>query len=119
MPWSPSEAFCHPLVNIQQTNAEKGLTNLLTFSFADMMLVTCLTPDKADLRTWQGLGDIINAFRGFTLGLEPLSARSGPSILERLHVPWTYCWSEGLIQKPEDWKDHIGWSGYKRSDVPS
>jgi hypothetical protein len=23
-------------------------------------------------------------------------------------VPWTYCWSDGLINKPEDWKEHIG-----------
>lgn len=23
-------------------------------------------------------------------------------------MPWTYCWSEGLIEKPEDWKEHIG-----------
>lgn len=37
MPWSPSTAFNHPLVNIKQSNAEKGLTNVLTFSFADMM----------------------------------------------------------------------------------
>lgn len=62
----------------------------------------------ANIRTWQGLGDIINAFRGLTLGLEPLSVRTGPSILDRLKVPWTYCWSEGLIPKPDDWKEHIG-----------
>ena len=37
MPWSPSTEFSHPLVNVQKTNAEKGLTNYLTFSFADMM----------------------------------------------------------------------------------
>lgn len=58
--------------------------------------------------TWQGLGDVINLFRTGTLGLEPLTARSGASTVERLRVPWTYCWSEGLIEKPDDWKEHIG-----------
>ena len=58
--------------------------------------------------TWQGLGDIINLFRSTTLGLEPLNAKSGPSAVERVKVPWTYCWSDGLIDKPEDWKEHIG-----------
>ena len=61
-------------------------------------------------RTWQGLGDVINAFRSATLGLEPLSARSGPSVLDRTKVPWTYCWSDSLIEKPKDWKQHIGGS---------
>ena len=63
---------------------------------------------RADARQWQGLGDVINSFRGLTLGLEPLTIRSGPSLLDRLKVPWTYCWSETLIPKPEDWKEHIG-----------
>lgn len=68
-------------------------------------------------RTWQGLGDIINAFRGLTLGLEPLTIRSGPAILDRLKVPWTYCWSQGLIPKPDDWKDHIGESAWEYPDI--
>ena len=61
-----------------------------------------------DKRTWQGLGDVINTFRGLTLGLEPLSLKMGSSVLDRIKAPWTYCWSEGLISKPKDWREHIG-----------
>lgn len=59
---------------------------------------------------WQGLGDVINHFRTATLGIEPLISRHGAGALERLKVPYTYCWSEGLIEKPDDWKDNIGMS---------
>ncbi|WVR09693.1 hypothetical protein IAU60_006768 [Kwoniella sp. DSM 27419] len=99
MPWSPTTAFNHPLVNVKQSNAEQGLTNYLSFALAEMM-------------TWQGLGDVINMFRSNSLGLEPLSLRSGPSVLDRLKVPWTYCWSDALINKPKDWKEHIDISGF-------
>lgn len=99
MPWSPTTAFKHPLVNVRKSNAESGLTNYLTYAFADMM-------------TWQGLGDIINVFRTDTLGLEPLTQRSGPSAVDRLKIPCTYCWSDGLISKPKDWKEHIDISGF-------
>lgn len=67
-----------------------------------------LSYDMANLLQWQGLGDIINAFRSVTLGLEPLTQRSGPYIVDRLRIPYTYCWSEGLIQKPPDWGNHVG-----------
>ncbi|OCF44536.1 hypothetical protein I317_01608 [Kwoniella heveanensis CBS 569] len=99
MPWSPTTNFNHPLVNVQQSNAEKGLTNYLSFALAEML-------------TWQGLGDVINNFRSNSLSLEPISMRSGPSILDRLKVPWTYCWSDALINKPKDWKEHIDISGF-------
>ncbi|KAK8853459.1 hypothetical protein IAR55_004166 [Kwoniella newhampshirensis] len=99
MPWSPTTAFNHPLVNIKQSSAEKGLTNYLSFALAEML-------------QWQGLGDVINEFRDKTLWLEPLSMGSGPSVTDRLKVPWTYCWSDALIDKPKDWQDHIDISGF-------
>jgi sterol 3beta-glucosyltransferase len=95
MPWTPSTSFKHPLVNIKETNAEKSMTNWLSY-------------DMANLLQWQGLGDIINAFRSVTLGLEPLTQRSGPYIVDRLRIPYTYCWSDGLIQKPPDWGRNVG-----------
>lgn len=67
-----------------------------------------LSYDMANLLQWQGLGDIINAFRSVTLGLEPLTQKSGPYVVDRLKIPYTYCWSEGLIQKPPDWGSHVG-----------
>ena len=57
---------------------------------------------------------MINHFRANTLGLAPLVSRHGAGVLERLKVPWTYCWSQGLIEKPDDWKENIGKSGEVR-----
>ncbi len=53
-------------------------------------------------------GDIVNKFRKRTLGLETLDVRTGPSILEGLKIPWTYCMSPSLVPKPKDWKNDIG-----------
>ena len=54
------------------------------------------------------VGDIINQFRVSTLGLSPLTLRSGPMLADRLKVPWTYCMSPALVPKPADWKNNIG-----------
>ena len=54
------------------------------------------------------LGGVINDFRRTKLGLEPLNVRSGPGIVDRLKVPWTYCFSPELVPKPSDWQNHIG-----------
>ncbi|KZT36345.1 UDP-Glycosyltransferase/glycogen phosphorylase [Sistotremastrum suecicum HHB10207 ss-3] len=99
MPWCPTTSFPHPLVNISQSNAERGLTNYLSYAMAEML-------------TWQGMGDIVNRFRAKTLGLEPLSMRSGPGVVDRLKVPWTYCLSPALVPKPADWRNHIDVVGF-------
>jgi len=54
------------------------------------------------------LGSVINEFRTTKLGLAPLTVRSGPGIVDRLKVPWTYCYSSELVPKPSDWQNHIG-----------
>lgn len=54
------------------------------------------------------IGDIVNNFRTRTLGLGPLTLRSGPGLVDRVKVPWTYCMSPALVPKPDDWKNHIG-----------
>ncbi|KAF8894838.1 glycosyltransferase family 1 protein [Infundibulicybe gibba] len=101
---SPTASFPHPLVNIKQSNAENGLTNYLSFAIAELL-------------TWQGLGDIINKFRTHTLGLPPLSLRSGPGLVDRLKVPWTYCMSPALVPKPRDWKNYIDVVGFYFLDL--
>ncbi|KAL7411250.1 hypothetical protein BDY24DRAFT_397194 [Mrakia frigida] len=106
MPWSATTEFHHPLVQINTSNAPKGMTNYLSFALADMM-------------TWQGLSGITNSFRKKVLGLEPLSALSGPSVVDRLKLPWTYCWSQGLIPKPSDWKQNTDISGFYFLDLAS
>ncbi|KAH7911918.1 glycosyltransferase family 1 protein [Hygrophoropsis aurantiaca] len=99
MPWSPTKTFPHPLVNINTSNAEPGLTNYLSYALADLL-------------TWQGIGDIINDFRKKTLGLSILTLRSGAGLVDRLKIPWTYCMSPTLIPPPQDWKNHIDVVGF-------
>ncbi|WVQ94954.1 hypothetical protein IAU59_002044 [Kwoniella sp. CBS 9459] len=99
MPWSPTTSFRHPLANIRETNAEPGLSNYLTYSLVDTL-------------TWQGLGHVINTFRLKVLGLDAVSSRTAASLIDRLKVPWTYCWSESLVPKPKDWKQNIDISGF-------
>ncbi|KAK0227822.1 UDP-Glycosyltransferase/glycogen phosphorylase [Armillaria fumosa] len=104
MPWSATAAFPHPLVNVKDSNAGKGLTNYLTYPLAEIL-------------TWQGMGDIINKLRTRTLGLAPLSLRSGPGVVDTCKVPWTYCMSPALVPKPKDWKNHIDIVGFYFLDL--
>ena len=99
MPYSPTQAFPHPLANIQSSNADPHLTNYMSYALVDML-------------TWQGLGDVINRFRQKSLGLEPVSLVWAPGMLQRLKIPHTYCWSPALIPKPKDWGHHISISGF-------
>jgi hypothetical protein len=80
MPWSPTQAFPHPLASIQASSADISITNYVSYALVEMM-------------TWQGLGDIINHFRERKLGLEPISLFWAPSMVARMRLPWTYCWS--------------------------
>lgn len=60
------------------------------------------------LTSWHRVGSTINKFRRRTLNLEVLDILSGPSIVEDLKIPWTYCMSPALVPKPEDWQNNIG-----------
>jgi UDP:flavonoid glycosyltransferase YjiC (YdhE family) len=99
MPYSPTQAFSHPLANIQSSDADPQLTNYISYAMIELL-------------TWQGLGDIINRFREKCLGLDPVSLIWAPGMLQRLKVPHTYCWSPALIPKPKDWGSHISISGF-------
>ncbi|KAF2036520.1 putative glucosyl/glucuronosyl transferase [Setomelanomma holmii] len=98
MPYSPTQAFPHPLANIQ-SNADPQLTNYVSYAMIEVL-------------SWQGLGDIINRFRTKCLGLDPVSLFWAPGMLQRLKVPHTYCWSPALISKPKDWGSHVSISGF-------
>lgn len=99
MPWSPTHDFPQPIANIKSSNASGSMTNEMSYTLVDMM-------------TWQGLGDIINKFRRETLDLGTLSQAAGTTVLHRLRIPYTYCWSPALIPKPKDWGRHITISGF-------
>ncbi|KAK2868062.1 hypothetical protein FQN49_003197 [Arthroderma sp. PD_2] len=94
MPWSTTQSFPHPLVNIQSSNVDIGATNFISYALMEIL-------------TWQGLGDVINRFRERDLGLPPISVISGPGMVSRLRIPYTYCWSPSLLPKPKDWGPHI------------
>jgi hypothetical protein len=79
MPWSPTHSFPHPLANVKSSNAEGSVTNEMSYTIVEMM-------------TWQGLGGLINKFRIETLDLGYLSQAAAITALERLHIPYTYCW---------------------------
>ena len=99
MPWSPTEVFSHPLANIQASNSDPSLTNLMSYTLVEAL-------------TWQGLGHVINRFRTQNLRLEAISLIYAPTLLDRLHIPYTYCWSPTLIPKPHDWGQHITIPGF-------
>ena len=79
MPWSPTHDFPHPIANIKSTNANKSMTNEMSYTLVDMM-------------TWQGLGDVINKFRRETLELPFISQAAATTMFHRLRIPHTYCW---------------------------
>ncbi|KAK5173896.1 uncharacterized protein LTR77_002577 [Saxophila tyrrhenica] len=101
MPYSPTQAFPHPLANIQSSNADAQLTNYISYAMIEIL-------------SWQGLGDIINRFRAKCLRLDPISLLAAPGMLQRLKIPHTYCWSPALIPKPKDWGPHISIAGFSQ-----
>jgi UDP:flavonoid glycosyltransferase YjiC (YdhE family) len=105
-PYTPTQAFPHPLANIKRTNVDPGYTNFMSYPLVEMM-------------TWQGLGDLVNGFRVKTLGLEPVSTLWAPGQLYRLRVPYTYLWSPGLVPKPKDWGPEIDIAGFVFLDLAS
>lgn len=80
MPWTPTQAFPHPLANITRSRSSKhSAANFASYAVVEIMM-------------WEGLGDLINKFRTRELGLDPLDAIRAPSISHRLDIPYTYFW---------------------------
>ncbi|KAK1756151.1 glycosyltransferase family 28 domain-containing protein [Echria macrotheca] len=105
-PYTPTQAFPHPLASIKKSNVDPGYTNWISYPLVEMMV-------------WQGLGDLVNDFRVNTLGLDPVSTLWAPGATYRLHVPFTYLWSPALVPKPEDWGEEIDVSGFVFLDLAS
>ncbi|OGM45051.1 glycosyltransferase family 28 [Aspergillus bombycis] len=99
MPWSPTQAFSHPLANVRVGDTKPSVANFASYALMEMVI-------------WQGVGDLINAFRRFELGLEQLDVMRAPSLIPRLRVPFTYMWSPSLLPKPDDWQEHIDVTGF-------
>ncbi|KAL2752795.1 glycosyltransferase family 1 protein [Sodiomyces alcalophilus JCM 7366] len=105
-PYTPTQAFPHPLASIKKSNVDQGYTNFISYPLVEMMI-------------WQGLGDLINEFRVKKLKLDPVSTLWAPGQAYRLHIPITYLWSPGLVSKPQDWGDQIDISGFVFLDMAS
>ncbi|KAI2465322.1 glycosyltransferase family 1 protein [Annulohypoxylon bovei var. microspora] len=105
-PYTPTQAFPHPLASIKKSNVDPGYTNFISYPLVEMMV-------------WQGLGDLVNDFRAKTLGLDPVSTLWAPGATYRLHVPFTYLWSPGLVPKPDDWSEEVDVSGFVFLDLAS
>ncbi|WQF75674.1 Putative UDP-glucuronosyl/UDP-glucosyltransferase, Glycosyltransferase family 28 [Colletotrichum destructivum] len=105
-PYTPTQAFPHPLASIKKSNVDPGYTNFISYPLVEMMV-------------WQGLGDLVNDFRVKTLGLDAVSTLWAPGATYRLHVPFTYLWSPGLVPKPQDWGQEIDISGFVFLDLAS
>ncbi|CAF4122898.1 unnamed protein product, partial [Rotaria sordida] len=99
MPWSPTTAFPHPLVNVDYSKATIEKVNMLSYSAIEMF-------------TWSSMRDIVNEFRNETLGLPALHTRQATYMMIDECVPYTYCWSPTLVPKPDDWASHINVSGF-------
>ncbi|KAI1337885.1 hypothetical protein F5Y15DRAFT_147119 [Xylariaceae sp. FL0016] len=105
-PYSPTQAFPHPLATIKKSNVDPGYTNFISYPLVEMMV-------------WQGLGDLVNQFRTRTLGLDPVSTLWAPGSTYRLRVPFTYLWSPALVPKPQDWGPEIDVAGFVFLDLAS
>jgi Glycosyltransferase family 28 N-terminal domain len=79
MPWTPTRDFPHPLASLNAFEEDATMANFLSFFLIEAMI-------------WQGLGDIVNRFRYKTLGLEQIDPTQATGLVERLHIPHTYCW---------------------------
>ncbi|KAF9883640.1 UDP-Glycosyltransferase [Aspergillus nanangensis] len=77
MPWTSTRAVHHPLANLKYSGNDPSLGNLISYHFVEWL-------------TWQGLGDLINAWRKDSLNLDPIPVTEGPNLLETLNVPFTY-----------------------------
>ncbi|KAI9167442.1 Sterol 3-beta-glucosyltransferase UGT80B1 [Paramyrothecium foliicola] len=105
-PYTPTQAFPHPLASIKRSNVDPGYTNFISYPLVEMMV-------------WQGLGDLVNDFRVKTLALDPISTLWAPGATYRLHVPFTYLWSPGIVPKPADWGDEVDVAGFVFLDLAS
>ncbi len=83
MPWSPTQSFPHPLANIQPSNVDPSLKNLMSYPLVETIM-------------WQGLGKVINRFRSEVLDLEPVDILWGQKGIANLQIPHTYCWFVSL-----------------------
>jgi hypothetical protein len=70
MPWSPTQAFSHPLANLKNSDGEERIANYMSYHLVEWL-------------TWQGLGDVVNTWRE-NIQLEPINLFDGPVLMQTL-----------------------------------
>lgn len=98
-PFTPTRTFPHPLTCIKTSDMNDGYTNFVSYPLVDMVV-------------WQGLGDLVNEVRTDQMCLDPVSTVWAVGPTYRMHVPYTYLWSPGIVPKPEDWGSEIDIAGF-------
>ncbi|KAH0269446.1 sterol glucosyltransferase, partial [Aureobasidium melanogenum] len=98
MPWTSTRSFPHPLANLTNVDESHAAANYMSYHVVELM-------------TWQGLGDVINDWRE-SIELEPVNFLDGPALAQMLKIPFTYCFSPGLVPKPKDWPDYVDVCGF-------
>lgn len=79
MPWSATRSFPHPLTNLSPEGTKSPFANFISYTVVEVIM-------------WEGLGDLINAFRQKELGLKPLDGTQAPNMVHNLGIPFTYLW---------------------------
>lgn len=98
MPWCPTTEFPHPMVDINTAELATPLANVASYTIAETLV-------------WAGLGDLFNDFRR-SLGLDTINQAWGSVLMNKLDIPWTFCWSPSVLSKPSDWGSNINVSGF-------
>lgn len=75
MPWSPTQAFSHPLANLKNGGNEQRMANYMSYHLVEWL-------------TWQGLGDVINSWRE-GLQLKAIDMVDGPALMQTLKGMWS------------------------------
>ncbi|KAI9806495.1 MAG: hypothetical protein M1833_003682 [Piccolia ochrophora] len=104
MPWSPTQAFPHPLANIQSSNADSNISNFISYALVEMM-------------TWQGLGDMINRFREKALNLEPVSLMWAPAQFLADGPPPVYIGFGSIVVDDPNAMTHMIFEAVKKAGV--
>ena len=93
MPWTATAAMPHPFAQITP-GRRQPVKNFMSYGAVDLLV-------------WNGMADLVNAFRMETLTLPPIERADGANLLEDQAVPFTYLFPERLVPRPADWEPRI------------
>ena len=97
MPWSSTTSVGHPLADSDDKSSR--FWKQMSYRWIEFM-------------QWQGIGLSVYKFREF-IGLKDRSTLQGISgRIDKWKIPFTYCFSDALLPRPDDWGKHIDITGF-------